>query len=218
MATIGPPRAGGNPMPSPCCPAAAALTVESFALQVEALRRLPDESLPDVFAAIASSVDVAALARAAGLERQGPMTSEAGDLGTLFDARLTIHLASGARMGNLIEGTRFRAVAGRHRDRAGARPRQAGDHVPEQARPPVPLSRRERTVRRGAHWSCRPRPTPSPTPCNFCLPTLANASGWARSAATASACPARSTIIARRTRPRRPLAAASSARTGTIRR
>ena len=88
-------------------PGSRALTAESFALQVEALRRLSDEILPDVFAAIAGSVDVLTLARAAGLERQGPMTGDAGDLGTLFDARLKIHLASGSVMGNLVEGTDF---------------------------------------------------------------------------------------------------------------
>lgn len=86
-------------------PGSRALTAESFALQVQALRRLSGNALPDVFAAIAGSIDVDDLAAVAGMQRTGPLTMEAGDLGAIADARLTIHLARGGVMGNLIEAS-----------------------------------------------------------------------------------------------------------------
>jgi uncharacterized protein (TIGR03492 family) len=82
-------------------PGSRKLTLESFALQVDALRLLPPESLPDMFLAVAGNVPVDELAKAAGLQRSGPITSESGDLGTLSSGRIIIHMARQA-LGNLL--------------------------------------------------------------------------------------------------------------------
>lgn len=82
-------------------PGSRQFTAESFALQIAALRLLPPDQRPDIFLAVAGSVDPSDLGRAAGLDYSGPMTHEAGDLGVLSDATLTVHLARGAA-GNLI--------------------------------------------------------------------------------------------------------------------
>jgi uncharacterized protein (TIGR03492 family) len=78
-------------------------TVESFALQIGALRRLPADKRPDIFLAAAGSVSLEALAKGAGLIVKGPITGEAGDGGALVDGELVVHVARGAA-GNLIEG------------------------------------------------------------------------------------------------------------------
>jgi len=83
-------------------PGSRQLTVESFALQIAALRLLPADKRPDIFLAAAGSISLEALARAAGVAMKGPMTGEAGDGGTLADADLTVHVARGAA-GNLLE-------------------------------------------------------------------------------------------------------------------
>lgn len=77
-------------------------TVESFTLQVEALSMIAPDRRPDIFLALAGSVSLEALAKAAGLAIKGPMTGEAGDGGALIGAGLTVHVARGAT-GNLIE-------------------------------------------------------------------------------------------------------------------
>jgi len=77
----------------------------SFALQIEALRALPPEDLPDIFLAVAGSVSIDDLARAAGLHRSGLLTGQSADLSTLRDERLTVHMARGAALGNLIEAS-----------------------------------------------------------------------------------------------------------------
>lgn len=82
-------------------PGSRQLTMESFALQVAVLRRLPVEKRPDIFLAVAGSVAVEALARGSGLQMRGPMTGEAGDFGALSDEGLTIHLTRGVT-GNLL--------------------------------------------------------------------------------------------------------------------
>lgn len=82
-------------------PGSRQFTAESFALQVAALRLLPDDVQPDLFVAVAGSVDPAALGGVAGLTYRGPMSHEAGDLGTLSDEHMVLHLARGAA-GNLI--------------------------------------------------------------------------------------------------------------------
>ncbi|GHA30676.1 hypothetical protein GCM10007989_28220 [Devosia pacifica] len=86
-------------------PGSRALTVESFAVQVEALRTVPDEERPDVFLAVAGGVDVAALAEATGLSQSIWPTAEPGDLGALQDRDLTIHMARGAALGQLISAS-----------------------------------------------------------------------------------------------------------------
>lgn len=82
-------------------PGSRQFTAESFALQVEALRRIAADQRPDVFLAVAAGVSLQDLARAAGLTVTGPMTGEAGDGGTLIGDGLAIHVARGAA-GNLI--------------------------------------------------------------------------------------------------------------------
>ncbi|PXA97419.1 hypothetical protein DMC47_13940 [Nostoc sp. 3335mG] len=86
-------------------PGSRALTSESFALQIAALRLLPAAERPDVFLAVAGSVNVEELARAADLRRTALLSSEADDLGELSDGNLTVHMARGAAMGNLISAS-----------------------------------------------------------------------------------------------------------------
>ena len=83
-------------------PGSRALTAESFALQVNALRSLPSELRPDVFLAVAGSVNVEELARTSGLQRTAMLSAEPADLGELSDGDLTIHMARGSAMGNLL--------------------------------------------------------------------------------------------------------------------
>jgi uncharacterized protein (TIGR03492 family) len=64
------------------------LTVVNFALQVEALLRLPEELRPDVFLALAAGVDPEELATAAGLRWHEATESFSGDL--------RVHAAHGA--------------------------------------------------------------------------------------------------------------------------
>lgn len=77
-------------------------TSDNFALQVQALRRLPAELMPDIFVAVAGEVDVNELARRSGLSRSPLLSSERADLGVLVDEQLTIHMARGGAMGNLL--------------------------------------------------------------------------------------------------------------------
>lgn len=83
-------------------PGSRALTAESFALQVSALRQLPADLRPDVFVAVAGSVNVEDLTRAAGLNRLPLLSSEPDDLGALTDGALTINLVRGRAMGNVL--------------------------------------------------------------------------------------------------------------------
>lgn len=83
-------------------PGSRALTAESFALQVEALRTLPEALRPDVFLAVAGSVNVDDLAKKTGLRRTAMLSAESADLGELSDGTLTIHMARGNAMGNLL--------------------------------------------------------------------------------------------------------------------
>lgn len=78
---------------------------ESFALQMDALRALPPQDLPDIFLAVAGSVSIDDLAKAAKLHRSGLLTGQSGDLSTLRDERLTVHMARGSALGNLIEAS-----------------------------------------------------------------------------------------------------------------
>lgn len=80
-------------------------TRDNFVLQVKALQMLPEALLPDVFLAVAGDVDVADLAAQSGLQRTAMLTAESADLGTLSDGRLTIHMARGGAMGNLLDAS-----------------------------------------------------------------------------------------------------------------
>jgi uncharacterized protein (TIGR03492 family) len=85
-------------------PGSRAAVVDNFLTQLSGIRLLAEERIPDIFLAVAHGVDTDDLAEAGAFAFVGPMTSEAGDLGTLRDERLTIHLSRGV-VGNLIEGT-----------------------------------------------------------------------------------------------------------------
>jgi uncharacterized protein (TIGR03492 family) len=91
-----------RPLAVTLLPGSRALTSESFALQVDALRSLPAELRPDVFLAVAGSVSVDDLARQTGLKRTPMLSIEPSDLGELSDGELTIHMARGGAMGNLL--------------------------------------------------------------------------------------------------------------------
>lgn len=80
-------------------------TRDNFALQVKALRLLPDDLLPDIFLAVAGEVDIGELAKLSGLPRTLMLSAESADLGTLSDGRLTIHMARGGAMGNLLDAS-----------------------------------------------------------------------------------------------------------------
>lgn len=84
-------------------PGSRALTGESFSLQIEALKRVPEDKRPDIFLAVAGSVSVEDLARAAGLNRVPLLSSEPDDLGSLSGNGLTVHMARGRAMGNLLD-------------------------------------------------------------------------------------------------------------------
>jgi uncharacterized protein (TIGR03492 family) len=84
-------------------PGSRQFTVESFALQIAAVRLLSATKRPDIFLAAAGSVSLEALAKGAGLTVKGPVTGEAGDGGALIDDDLVVHVARGSA-GNLIEG------------------------------------------------------------------------------------------------------------------
>jgi uncharacterized protein (TIGR03492 family) len=91
-----------RPLAVTLLPGSRALTAESFALQVAALRTLPADLRPDVFLAVAGSISVDELAKKAGLKRTTMLSVESADLGELSDGDLTIHMARGGAMGNLL--------------------------------------------------------------------------------------------------------------------
>lgn len=86
-------------------PGSRALTAESFKIQVDALRVLAPAERPDVFVAVASGINVEELARQTGLHRTPMLSAEPGDLGQLSDGDLTVHMARGEVMGNLLEAS-----------------------------------------------------------------------------------------------------------------
>lgn len=75
---------------------------EQFALQVAAIRLLPDALRPDLFVGLAPGIDPAALARASSLHWHPSKPDRPDDLGTLEGQGLTFHLARGS-LANLLE-------------------------------------------------------------------------------------------------------------------
>jgi uncharacterized protein (TIGR03492 family) len=71
-------------------------TPGNFALQIEALALLPEDSRPDIFVAVAEGIDPAELARATHLFPHVPQGREQSDLGRLSGRGLHVHLARGA--------------------------------------------------------------------------------------------------------------------------
>ncbi|KKC36503.1 hypothetical protein WH87_14255 [Devosia epidermidihirudinis] len=92
-----------RPLAVTLLPGSRALTAESFGLQVSALRSLTKDQRPDVFLAVAGSINVEELARQTGLRRTTMLSAEPADLGELSDGDLTIHMARGSAMGNLLD-------------------------------------------------------------------------------------------------------------------
>lgn len=91
-----------RPLAITLLPGSRALTAESFALQVDALRTLPPALRPDVFLAVAGGINVEELAKKTGLRRTAMLSAEPDDMGELADGDLTIHMARGGAMGNLL--------------------------------------------------------------------------------------------------------------------
>ncbi|MGV8853773.1 MAG: hypothetical protein ACOH2L_03940 [Devosia sp.] len=83
-------------------PGSRALTAESFELQIDALRSLPVAQRPDIFLAVAGGINIDDLAKKTGLRRTHLLSAESDDLGELSDGTLTVHMARGAAMGNLL--------------------------------------------------------------------------------------------------------------------
>src|SRR5690606_18933834 len=65
-----------RPLAVTLLPGSRALTAESFALQVAALRTLPADLRPDMFLAVAGNINVDELARKAGLRRMTTLSAE----------------------------------------------------------------------------------------------------------------------------------------------
>jgi uncharacterized protein (TIGR03492 family) len=91
-----------RPLAVTLLPGSRALTAESFALQIDALRTLPVEQRPDVFLAVAGGINVDDLARKTGLRRTHMLSAESDDMGELSDGNLSVHMARGGAMGNLL--------------------------------------------------------------------------------------------------------------------
>ena len=68
---------------------------DNFAVQLDALRRVPGIEGVDVFAVLARPGDAAELDGVSGLHYARPAGRD-GDLGTLTDGRVTLHLSSGS--------------------------------------------------------------------------------------------------------------------------
>jgi uncharacterized protein (TIGR03492 family) len=83
-------------------PGSRATTAYSLKMQVDALKLLPPQLVPDVFVAIAKGIDPQRLATATGLTYKSGDSNESADRGTLTGKGLTLHLAHGV-LGNLIE-------------------------------------------------------------------------------------------------------------------
>ncbi|WP_240232420.1 hypothetical protein [Devosia lacusdianchii] len=94
-----------RPLAVTLLPGSRALTAESLALQVDGLRTLPAEMRPDVFLAVAGGINVDELAKKTGLRRTSMLSAESADLGELSDGDLTIHMARGGAMGNLLSAS-----------------------------------------------------------------------------------------------------------------
>ncbi|MCS6761530.1 MAG: hypothetical protein MO846_05800 [Candidatus Devosia symbiotica] len=91
-----------RPLAITLLPGSRALTAESFELQIEALRSLPVDERPDIFLAVAGGINIDDLAKKTRLHRTHMLSVESDDLGELTDGTLTVHMAHGGAMGNLL--------------------------------------------------------------------------------------------------------------------
>lgn len=77
-------------------------TAANFALQVDAVARLPDDLRPDIFVAVADGVSAEELGKAAGMFVHPPNRSSDSDLGRLSGRGMHINMARGA-LGSLVD-------------------------------------------------------------------------------------------------------------------
>jgi uncharacterized protein (TIGR03492 family) len=84
-------------------PGSRQFTTESFVLQTEALSLVTPAKRPDIFLALAGTVSLDALAEAASMEVRPPSLRDAAAIGTLVGQGLTIHVARGTAVGNLLD-------------------------------------------------------------------------------------------------------------------
>lgn len=84
-------------------PGSRASAADNFALQAEALRRVPESRDSDIFVGLAPDIEPTELARAAGLAFQ-PGSGAAGDVGQLVGDGLCLNLVSGS-LGNVLEAS-----------------------------------------------------------------------------------------------------------------
>jgi uncharacterized protein (TIGR03492 family) len=95
---LGLPLERTRPLAMTLLPGSRAHAIRNFTLQVEALRRLDSATLPDIFLAVASSLEIGALAAAAGLTiSDGAMTGHG----------LVIDLVPGSAMGDALDASDF---------------------------------------------------------------------------------------------------------------
>ena len=94
-----------RPLAVTLLPGSRALTAESFELQIDALRTLRADQRPDVFLAVAGGINIDDLAKKTGLRRTHLLSAESDDLGELSDGTLSVHMARGGAMGNLLEAS-----------------------------------------------------------------------------------------------------------------
>ena len=90
--------------PSRCCPAAARPSSATSSPSSRASGCSPTSACPTSSSPSPTASIPTISPKRGAFAYVGPMTSEAGDLGTLRDERLTIHLTRGV-VGNLLEGT-----------------------------------------------------------------------------------------------------------------
>jgi uncharacterized protein (TIGR03492 family) len=95
---LGLPVERSRPLAMTLLPGSRAHALRNFALQIEALRRLGRDTLPDIFLAVASSLDIGALAAAAGLTIED---------GAMIGHGLVIDLVPGSAMGDALDVSDF---------------------------------------------------------------------------------------------------------------
>ncbi len=133
-----------RPLAVTLLPGSRALTAESFALQVDALRSLPADMRPDIFLAVAGSVSVDELGEPYQAQRTPMLSAEPSDLGELSDGDLTIHMAAGQRDGQHCWPCGPSTVTGRNGNGAGAwswASQLSPSSMPATAAPASPMSR-----------------------------------------------------------------------------
>lgn len=79
-------------------------TAINLRFQIDALKRLPNELIPDIFVAVARDISVDELTNVTQMKYFEATTNNPSDLGFLSDGKLKLHLTSEVA-GNIIEGS-----------------------------------------------------------------------------------------------------------------